>query len=411
MEYLLSVVIPSRNRQIYALQSVQQIYAVTDESVQIVVQDNSDDDSLAAMLEKENFGPRVKYTFIATRIPGVDNYAGGIAASDGEYVCCIGDDDGVLRGIVDVVKWAKENHIAAVKPGVQASYFWPGTMPSFPEGCLNLEYTDASYYYANPQQELERFLKSGALDFPNAKLVKAYHGIVRKDMFQKIYDKTGRYCGGLSPDIYLSTSLSLDTDSLLCLNFPLTIFGACKQSTTGDSVNKVNVSKLELAPHFVGQPYTWSEKVPEYYCGMNIWADSAMHALDDMGAEDMKKLFYVEKLTCMCLLNHRAYKKEIMENFRRNNCDKQLLRKEMRQTYPGFMKKKIKETFRNIKPVAKIYRAIRDKRQAQVNEKVFTTAGIADIKTAEEIITATLQPAIDKFLDTMKNTKGGTDGK
>ena len=176
-------------------------------------------------------------------------------------------------------------------------------------------------------------------------------------------------------------------------------------------INKVNVSKLELAPHFIGQPYTWSEKVPDYYCGMNIWADSAMHALDDMGAEDMKKLFYVEKLTCMCLLNHRAYKKEIMENFRRNNCDKQLLRKEIRKTFPGFAKKRIKTFFREIKLVAKIYRAIRDKRQAQVNEKVFTTAGIADIKTAEEIITATVQPAIDKFLDTMKNTKGGTDGK
>ena len=411
MKYLLSVVIPTRNRQKYALQSVQQIYTVTDESVQLVVQDNSDDDSLAALLEKENFSDRVKYTFIPTRIPGVDNYAGGIAASDGEYVCCIGDDDGVLRGITEVAQWAKENNIAAIKPGVQASYFWPGTMPSFPEGCLNLEYADHTYFWVNPQKELVSFLKTGCLDLPTALLVKAYHGLVRKDMFDKINEKTGRYCGGLSPDIYLSTSLSLDTDSLLCVNFPLTIFGACKQSTTGDSVNKVNVSKLELAPHFVGQPYTWSEKVPRYYCGSNIWADSAMHALDDMGAQEMKTNFSVEKLTCDCLLNHPAYKKEIMENFYRNGCRKQDLQKELRQAYPAFIKKRIKGIFREIKPIAKLYRAIRDKRQAQVDEKVFTKAGIVDIKTAEEIITGVVQLAITQFLDHMKENKGAINGQ
>ena len=125
MQYLLSIVIPTRNRQKYALQSVQQIYDVTDDAVQIVVQDNSDDNSLSAMLEKQAFGPRVKYTYIATRIPGVDNYAGGIAQSDGEYICCIGDDDGVLRDITKVTAWAKANNVAAIKLGVQASYSGP----------------------------------------------------------------------------------------------------------------------------------------------------------------------------------------------------------------------------------------------------------------------------------------------
>ena len=398
MKYLLSIVIPTRNRQKYALQSVKQIYNVTDDTVQLVVQDNSDDDSLFGMLEKENFSDRVKYTFISERIPGVDNYAGGIAQSDGEYVCCIGDDDGVLRGITEVTKWAKENGVAAIKPGVQASYFWPGTMPSFPEGCLNLSYTDASHFYANPQEELIPFMESACLDLPSAVLVKAYHGIVRKDLFERIYETTGRYCGGLSPDIYLSVSLSLGVESLLCVNFPLTIFGACKQSTTGDSVNKVNVSKLELAPHFIGQPYTWSEKVPHYYCGSNIWADSAMHALDDMGAEDVKKHFSVIKLTCECLLNHPAYKKEIMENLYRNGYSKQDLRKELLRVYPSFAKNQIKNYVREIKPIAKLYRAIRDKRQHQVDQRVFVMAGITDIIAAEEIVTATVQPVIEQFL-------------
>ena len=120
MKYLLSVVIPTRNRQKYAIDSILQIQRVTDERVQIVVQDNSDDSSLEDMILSKRVGDRVKYTYIKERISGVDNYAGGIAQSDGEYVCCIGDDDGVLRKIVDVVELAKRNNINAIKPGVQA---------------------------------------------------------------------------------------------------------------------------------------------------------------------------------------------------------------------------------------------------------------------------------------------------
>ena len=184
MDFLLSIVIPTKNRQYYARQCVKQIYDVTDNSVQIVVHDNSDNNSLCRMLAEENYSRRVKYTYIPGVIRAVDNYAGGIADSDGDYICCIGDDDGVLRGITEIVKWAKENDIVAIKPGVQASYFWPGTMPSFIEGCLNLERTDSTHFFVSPKKELVTFLQSACNDLPNALLVKAYHGIVRKDMFE-----------------------------------------------------------------------------------------------------------------------------------------------------------------------------------------------------------------------------------
>lgn len=407
MRYLLSIVIPTRNRQKYAVQSVKQIYNVTDDRVQVIVQDNSDDNSLEALLSKESFDDRVKYTYIAKRIPGVDNYAGGIAASEGEYVCCIGDDDGVLRQIVKVTEWAKAHNVPVIKPGVQASYIWPATSKEFPDGCLNLEYTDSSYFNVNPQEELIPFLRSGCTDLPNALLVKAYHGIVKRELFEKIKEKTGKYCGGLSPDIYLSVSLSLNCSSLLCLNMPLTIFGACRASTTGDSINRTNVSKLEDAPHFIGQPYTWSEKVPRFYCGLNIWADSAMHALDDMGAVEQKKLYSVEKLSAECLLNYRQYKKEIMENFYRNNCDKNELKRDILGYFPSHCKAKVKNFVKGIKPVASLYRSIRDKKQEKENAEVFVKQGVSNIIEAEDIISSTISHTIDTFLE---NAKVDMDG-
>lgn len=46
MKYLLSIVIPTRNRKYYAINTIKQILNVTDENVQIIVSDNSDNGSL-----------------------------------------------------------------------------------------------------------------------------------------------------------------------------------------------------------------------------------------------------------------------------------------------------------------------------------------------------------------------------
>lgn len=393
---LLSIVVPTRNRQFYAVQTIKQILKVTDKYVQIVVSDNSDDDRLR-MLIKNLDDQRVKYEYIAERIPGVDNYANGISMSDGEYVCCIGDDDGVLREIVDLAQWASENNVKAIKPGVQAAYIWPNTVELYKTGCLSLDKIDASYQIVNPKSELKEFLKTGCIDFPNAKLVKAYHGIVRRDMFEKIKRKTGRYCGGLSPDIYLSVSLSLLTDEVVCVNVPVTIFGACKQSTTGDSLNKTNVGRLEDAPHFVGQAYEWSNLVPRYYCGTNIWADSALHALSDMGSEWIS-LFSVEHLTCACLLAYKEYTEEIMDNFTRNNGDEEKLASLMQTESASYSRRRLKNWIKQQKVLFDIYKKIRDLYFKISDSQSFSRNGVPDISEAESIVSKKIHAPFEQLL-------------
>ena len=405
VEYLLSIVVPTRNRQFYAIQTVKQILSIADKSTQVVVSDNSDDNSLKEMIEAIN-DDRVIYEYINDRIPGVDNYANGISMSDGKYVCCIGDDDGVLREIIDVVKWASDNNIKAIKPGVQASYIWPNTVELYKTGCLSLDTVDCSYKYINPKKELIPFLKAGCIDFPEAKLVKAYHGIVRRDLFEELKSRTGKFCGGLSPDIYLSVSLSLLVEELVCLNIPLTIFGACKQSTTGDSLNKINVGKLEDAPHFVGQKYEWSNKVPRFYCGMNIWADSALHALSDMKENDMMNLFSIEHLTSFCLLNYKNYEKEIMENFHLNNCDTKVLNDLLRSERAVSRKRNFKTFIKQQKIIFELYKKIRDTYYKLANSQSFSQNGVSDICEAERIVSKRIDGTFKQLVCTLINESG-----
>ena len=58
--YLLTIAIPTKNRQIYACDAVRQILAISPD-IQIVITDNSDDRSLEKMLKQIGPNEQIKY--------------------------------------------------------------------------------------------------------------------------------------------------------------------------------------------------------------------------------------------------------------------------------------------------------------------------------------------------------------
>lgn len=312
--FLLSVVIPTRNRQKFAASCVHQVYGVTDDSVQIVVQDNSDNASLKAMLTDIVGTERLKYNYAPDRLTGVENYAKGVELADGEYVCCIGDDDGVMGYITDVVRAARENGYQAIKPASSAVYYWPGTLDRYKTGCAFMEKMTLRAHAFSPRQGVETLISNGFQRYLQTDIVKAYHGVVKKEYFCELNRKTAHYCGGLSPDIYWSVALSLMMEKAVSIDIPLTICGACKVSSTGEAANRLSVGPLKDAPHLIGQTYVWTDQIPDLYCDETIWADSAIHALDDMGMYPLMSAFHAEALLkacinkCMLFGKYNAYK-------------------------------------------------------------------------------------------------------
>ena len=51
---ILSIAIPTRNRQLYAVESIRTILSIIDNDIEVVVQDNSDDSSLESMLPNDS---------------------------------------------------------------------------------------------------------------------------------------------------------------------------------------------------------------------------------------------------------------------------------------------------------------------------------------------------------------------
>lgn len=318
-KYLLSLVIPTRNRSAYAIEAINQVLSFHDSRIQVVVQDNSDNDSLWDEIRKLGDQPQITYHYSPGVLSFVDNFNQAIELVEGDYVCLIGDDDGITSMMMHVVQYAKERNIGAIRPGLNAVYFWPNAeigKGRKDDGLLIVTKMSRSAKLVDPKKALLELLSNGALNYLEFSLVKLYHGVVRKEYLDQIRSITGSYFGGLTPDIYASVALSLFVDCVLEINFPLTISGICNRSGSADSATGRHTGRLEDAPHFKGHiDYQWSKLVPSFYSVETIWADSALAAVSDIKPELLVD-FNVLKLDNDCLIKYPQFSKLILEHAR-----------------------------------------------------------------------------------------------
>ncbi len=356
-KYILSIIIPTKNRETYAYSCMMQILDSTKEDVQLVIQDNSDTNSLICKFKDSQFIDRIKYNYSNDTLSFVENFSRGVAQADGEYLCIIGDDDGINPEIVKFVHWAKENNVEAVIPKLRLNYIWPNTgISNFKNDNGNLIINDfnieAQYY--DTKVELIKLLNSGGQNYLNYNLVKIYHGIVKKSAIDKVKAITGNYFGGLSPDIYSSVALSLVIKKVLKIDYPLTIPGVCSLSGSGQAATGRHVGNLEDAPQFVGHVnYKWSKLVPKFYSVETIWADSALAAFREMKEDDLISKFSVPSLTAYCNYSYKEYKKIIDINYFEYNKNINFF-KQKKNLYVAYLNGPLKDLVKRI--LAKITR-------------------------------------------------------
>ena len=317
-EFIVSVVIPTRNRAEYAFGAVKQVLSSGDADLQLVVQDNSDDDSLSRMCAPYLADPRLTYNHCPEKLSFVDNFSEGVALAEGEYVCLLGDDDGINPELLEVARWASRSDVRAVKPGLQVLYLWPGA--SLPgeadDGQLIVHTISQDVHQQNTDAELVKLVRRGGQDYLDLDLAKLYHGLVRRDALEQVKSVTGRYFGGLSPDIYAAVALSTVIDKVVCLDYPLTISGICRKSGSADSATGRHTGKLSDAPHFVGhESYEWSSDVPQFYSVETIWADSSLAAIREMNRPELLAAFKPEALAAYCLHRHPEFRGLIQDHY------------------------------------------------------------------------------------------------
>lgn len=282
-EEKLSIIIPTKNRQKYAARCVETILSKLPDGYEIIIQDNSDDQSLQAMLGDIIDGVKVKYAYESTCLSFCDNFERGLLMSTGDYAIMIGDDDCVLPGIIELTSIIRKKGIESVKFPTCHSYYWPNAIKDG-NGLLVIRDQIPRLKTLTSKGALEQMVAFGDYDYQKYSFPKIYHGIVKRECLDKIKEKTGHSFGGLTPDIYSAVALSFYIEKTLYVNTPFTLPGVCATSGSADSLTGRHTGELKDAPHFRGHvDYKWEESVPYVYSVNTIWAETAIKAVKENG--------------------------------------------------------------------------------------------------------------------------------
>lgn len=316
---LLSIVIATRNRKPFALSAIQAVLEISDPRLELVVQDNSDSSELDSVISEQVHDSRLRYRHTSGRLSMVDNFNLAMELATGEYVCLIGDDDGVNPEIVEAAAWAKSEDLDSLSVRPSAFYLWPGTglsstvFTTVVGGSLSVGPFSGGLAIGEPEKELLALLRNGGLYYLDFKLPKAYHGLARRQCLEDIRQRGGSYFGGLSPDIFTSVALACVCRRVASIEYPLTIPGHCSVAEKTHHVKDAHLRPFAEAPHFYGRgDYQWCPLVPQVFIGEAFWVDSAIAALRAMGREELVKELNLPKLAAHCLGAYRGVARPVL---------------------------------------------------------------------------------------------------
>lgn len=309
MSKLLSIIVPTKDRYKYLISLMELLSEFNNEEVELVVQDNSDDNSSFLSFMEERKYPFVVYNYHKGQLPMSVNADKAILNSNGEYVCFIGDDDGVTVDIIECAKYMKNNNIDAMR-SIPASYYWPEV------GSSRFVYLGGRCVYDKPKSSikelstkdaLDELLKIGFIDRGDLPLV--YHGIVSRRALNLVYEKVKTFFPGSSPDISSGIALSLVIDKVYRYNKIVTFSGASKFHGGGVyTLGKKHPDLVDIKWLLPGAVDNWDSRLPKIGEGDPIWCDSSIKTLACMGRADLIDQINFENLYVHFALQNKDLK-------------------------------------------------------------------------------------------------------
>ncbi len=308
MNKLLSIIIPTRNRQIYCIESIKSILPDIDNRCEIVIQDNSAENDLKGLINDLK-NSNIIYNYNHKPLSFIDNFEEAINLSSGRYFIILGDDDSTTKDILPIVEWMDKNEIESVSSKFVVDYIWPNEKINvYKTGKLTIPNYTGDFEDIDVDKNLNALIENGFLNYQIFNLPRTYHGIVKRECMDEVKKMGGRYFGGLTPDIYSTVALATVIKRHKIIDFPFSIAGACPASATVNATVGGHSGKLSDAPHFNHRGnYNWEESIPRYYSVETIWAETAIKALKDMKYPNWETKFDKYRLYNFGIFINRKY--------------------------------------------------------------------------------------------------------
>ena len=309
MNYLLSVVVPTKNRYTYLEKLVELVISFNSQEIELVIQDNSDSNEAFKdfITEKTEAYPWIKYYYENRYLTSVQNFDLAISRCTGEYVCFIGDDDGIVRNITHYVKWMKDNNVEALR-SAHSVYFWNGK-GRYKQYAI-FEPTSKQIEWLSPVHELKKVLKRGCPDLGRIPVL--YTGIIKRSVLDTIYNDLGTYFPGVSPDAANGTVLSFYIKRYAYINTPIVITGTSNE--TGGGIQKKRIVRIDEVPFLKEKDFlNWEGTLPFLWTGTLVWPMSIISALRAVHQHGLITNIDYDQIIANFYFMNRGYKEEAMK--------------------------------------------------------------------------------------------------
>ena len=229
---VLSICIPTRNRQVYAMSAVRKMLTCERQDFEIVLADNSDDAAPLAQFVADCHDKRVKLLAPEDQVLSMRaNWERIVPETSGEWVSYIGDDDYLDPELCEVIRVTKKT-----VPNVDA-LTWGRLYFIWPEARTGPEVTkmpNGSHLVGIKKDDMIRklFFWEDAWDRPKCPFG-VYHGAVKRTVLEDIRTTfTGQYFGHPIVDYDNICRTMMVANGFVYFERPMSVFGACKASNT-----------------------------------------------------------------------------------------------------------------------------------------------------------------------------------
>ena len=284
---LLSILMPTRNRWRCARHAITNILRMDSNEFELIVHDNSDDEKLAEWISAQGSDPRLRYFRTRGSLSITQTFERAIGLATGEFVCCLGDDDGVSQSVLELTRWMDREGVDALSPTLGIQYYWPGVCAKDTDcGRLLLGTFSGKTEFCDPEEQLLKCVRWGGVSPHN--LPRVYHGVVRLRCLEEVRKRAGRYIAGVSPDMAASVGLASCVNKICRIDYPVFIPGASANSGAGRGVQKKHVGDLS-SEEFLDNEFlaNWPREVPPFFSGPTMWSAATVQTLRAMGRTDI----------------------------------------------------------------------------------------------------------------------------
>lgn len=306
MKPIVSVIVPTKNRYKYLKKLIALVDSFGDEEIELVVQDNSDDNTeIRDYLNNSTFNS-LRYFYCSDSLSMSQNADMAVKNSTGEYVCFIGDDDAVCRNIVDCARWMKTEGVDALR-SLYLNYAWGEKTDGSINGTLYYESKLGFHYQVlDPKKELVKVLKEGVPDF--REMPKFYHGIISRKVIEKLFATGGTCFPGVTPDMSSAVSICFLVEKYVYINIPVVIPGMSKMVGGGVMGKVLSLEEVNFITE--NDRNNWEPGFPKLWATELIWPDCAIKALAYVNHLEYMMYFNKNRMLSRLVAVHRDYFKD-----------------------------------------------------------------------------------------------------